>query len=92
MSKTLKTEWSMATWAAREDAVYVPIDRHIDNVVIDAFGRRPGTPNYGSAIPRRAVRTADGNPAYVMFDSDSDGNVPIIRITEEEEEVQDATE
>ena len=80
----IKTEWTLSTWDNRESAEYVPIDKHIGNVVIDAYGRRPGTSGFGSGTPRRPVKMEGGDPAYVMYESDTDGPVPVIRISEEE--------
>jgi len=84
MSTTV-TSWTIAVWNDREAAEYRPIDRHIDNVVIDAYGRRSGTCGYLSGIPRRPVRMESNEmgPSYVMYDSDEAGPVPIIRISEE---------
>lgn len=78
----LKTEWTLSTWANRASATYVGIDRHIGNVTIDAYGRRSGTNNFGSPAPRRPVKMEEGTTAYVMYDSDAEGAVPIIRISE----------
>ena len=81
---TTKTEWALTTWANRESATFVAIDKHIGNVTVDAYGRKSGTNGYQSGVPRRPVKMADGNPAYVMYDSDAAGAVPIIKISEEE--------
>ena len=81
----LKTEWTIATWANRASAAYVAIDKHISNIIVDAYGRKCGTNGYASGTPRRPVKMEEGNPAYVMYDSDDEGAVPIIRISEEEE-------
>ena len=79
----LKTEWSLTTWANRASASYVGITQPINGVIIDAFGRKHGTADYLSAIPRRPVKMEEGDVAYVMYDTDTDGPVPVIRISEE---------
>ena len=38
-----KTEWAITTWADRGSATYVPIDRAINDITIDAYGRKSGT-------------------------------------------------
>jgi len=78
------TEWTIATWATRESATYVGIDKHIGNVVIDAYGRRSDQANYLAPIPRRPFKVEEGETvSYVMFEDDAAGPRPIIRITEE---------
>ena len=82
-----KTEWAITTWANREGATYAPIDRAINDITIDAYGRKSGTFGYMDPAPRRPVKMEAGETtAYVMYDYDSDGAVPVIRITEETEE------
>ena len=86
---TRTVTWTMSTWEQRGSAEYVPIDRHIGNLVIDAYGRRSDTAEYGRCAPRRPYRTeeADG-VAYIMYDNDHDGTVavPIIRIEDAAED------
>ena len=77
------TEWALARWEDRTTASYTPANNHIDNRVIDADGRRNGTADYGRNIPRRPYKLEIGSPSYVMYDSDAEGPVPIIRISEE---------
>ena len=84
------TEWTIAMWADRETADYVPICRHIGNRVIDAWGRLSGTEGFGGGA-RRPYKQEDGNPAYIMYEDDANGAVPIIRITEQEDN-EDAVE
>lgn len=74
----------MTSWAEKGNATgWAPIGNAIDNVVIDAYGRKSGSNQYGSSIPRRPYKTdtADG-VTYVMYDDDTGGAVPVIRITE----------
>lgn len=76
-------EWTLAKWADRASASYVGIDRNINNITIDAYGRKSGTADYKSCCPRRPVKTEAGETAtYVMYDDDTAGPVPIIRISE----------
>ena len=77
------TYWAMTTWAKRGSATYKKITEPIDGRYIDAYGRLSGTADYNSGIPRRTLRSANGTPAYAMYDDDSKGNVPVIRITED---------
>ena len=82
----VKQEWAMTTWAEKGDAVnWAPVGRAINNTVIDAYGRLYGTNYYGSSVPRRPYKTdtADG-VTYIMYDDDTEGAVPVIRLTEEE--------
>ena len=93
MSTTV-TSWTIAVWDERESAEYRPIDRHIGNIVIDAWGRRSDATDYGCTAPRRPVKmeSSEDGPSFVMYDSDEDGPVPIIRIDEEYEEDQPGEE
>ena len=80
------TEWTLSTWADRATATYVGIDQSIGGVKIDAFGRRSDKACYQDPIPRRALKVEEGDTvSYVMYDDDSAGAVPVIKITEEEE-------
>ena len=82
------TTWTIAHWSERTTAAFVPVNSHIDNVVIDAYGRRSDRAHYLEAIPRRPCKAEEsGGTSYVMYDDDSSGPVPIIKIVEEEEEV-----
>ena len=79
------TQWAMTTWASKgsSNTNWKKITEPIDDRFIDAYGRLSGTADYNSGIPRRTLRSANGTPAYAMYDDDSKGNVPVIRITEE---------
>ena len=79
----IKTEWALTTWANRATANYVPIDKAIGYVVIDAFGRKQSAAGYNSGAPRRTVKQESGPVAYAVYDSDAAGPVPVIRMTEE---------
>lgn len=83
------TEWALARWEDRTTASFVPVNSHIDNRVIDAYGRLNGSVDYGWNIPRRPYKLESGSTSYVMYDSDAEGPVPIIRISEEEEAQHD---
>lgn len=89
MAVTVKQEWALTTWEGKssENVVWTPIGNAIDNIVIDGFGRKSGTNFYGSDAPRRPYKTETDEEAgttYVMYDDDTEGAVPVIRITEEE--------
>ena len=87
------TTWTIATWENRESATYVGIDQHIGNIVIDAYGRRSDQTHYLEPIPRRPLKVEEGDTvSYVMYEDDSAGPVPIIRITEETAAASDAEE
>ena len=84
---TKTTAWTIAQWSERTTAQFVPVNTHINNVVIDAYGRRSDRAHYLEAIPRRPykVEEAEGT-AFIMYEDDSAGPVPIIKIVEEAEE------
>ena len=76
-------EWAFSTWDNRESATYVAIDQPINGVVIDAFGRVRPELNQQASLQRRPYKMETGDTvSYVMYDSDANGAVPIIRITE----------
>ena len=76
-------EWTFSTWANRASATYVPIDQPINGVVIDAYGRVRPELQQQAALARRPYKMESGDTvSYVMYDSDANGAVPIIRITE----------
>jgi len=81
----VKQEWTMTTWSGKGDAAdWTPIGRAINNTVIDAYGRLYGTNHYGSCVPRRPYKTDTASGVtYIMYDDDTAGAVPVIRITEE---------
>ena len=84
------TEWAVTTWENRASATYVAIDRAINDTVIDAYGRKSGTFGYMDPAPRRPVKAEAGETtAYVMYDDDTSGAVPIIRISEVTEETEE---
>ena len=81
---TKTTTWTIAQWSERTTAEFRPVNTHIGNVVIDAYGRRSDQANYLEAIPRRPYKVEEGDTAsYVMYEDDTAGPVPIIRIVEE---------
>ena len=84
---TRTVTWTVDTWENRASAAYTPVNTHINNVVIDAYGRRSDSPTFGRCSPRRPYKTEETDEAtYLMYDDDTNGAVPIIRITEEEED------
>lgn len=74
----------MTTWAKRGSVTYTKITEPINGRCIDAYGRLSGMADYNSGIPRRTLRSANGETAYAMYDDDKEGtvNVPVIKITE----------
>ena len=90
---TKTTTWTIAQWSERTTATYVPVNTHINNVTIDAYGRRADQAHYLDAIPRRPYRIEESDgTAYIMYEDDNAGPVPIIRITEETAAASDAEE
>ena len=79
------THWAMTTWANKggSNVTWEKITAPINGRYIDAYGRLSGMADYNSGIPRRTLCSANGTPAYAMYDDDSKGNVPVIRITED---------
>lgn len=81
---TKTTAWTIAQWSERTTAQFVPVNTHINNVVIDAYGRRSDQAHYLEASPRRPFKVEEGETvSYVMYEDDTAGPVPIIKITEE---------
>lgn len=80
---TKTTTWTIAQWSERTTAQFVPANTHINNVNIDAYGRRSGQANYLEAIPRRPYKVEEGNgTSFIMYEDDTAGPVPIIKIVE----------
>ena len=76
-------QWAMTTWANKASATYVNVDKPINNRYIDAFGRLRPDILRDASLPRRPVKMEEGESvSYVMYDSDDNGNVPVIKITE----------
>ena len=86
---TVKQEWALTTWddKAGDGVVWAPVGNAIDNVVIDGYGRKSGSTDYRSGVPRRPYKTATDESTgitYVMYEDDTGKtSVPVIRITEE---------
>lgn len=91
MAKSVKQEWAITTWAAKSGSgiVWNPVGEAISGVIIDAYGRQYRADSYvDSTVPRRPYKMeADDSTGitYLMYDTDTNGAVPVIRITEEGE-------
>lgn len=93
MAKSVKQEWAITTWEEKSGSgiEWNPIGEAISGIMIDAYGRQYRAINYVNAMPtqRRPYKTETDETTgitYVMYDSDANGAVPVIRITEEEGE------
>ena len=72
---------AMGTWAERKALHYVPVNSEIEGKRFGAYGLSL-TSNWDVAAVRRPFRMEEGESAYIMYDDDSAGPVPIYRIQE----------
>lgn len=82
---SIKQEWTICHWQNKETAIYVPICQSINEKIIDSYGRYVENSSYSSPAPRRPYKMdiVDGT-TYIMYDDDTAGAVPVIRIIEED--------